>query len=311
LSTIMGLMGNGCTAANNNIENKKPAIVVVKVNPNQGQEEESLQRKTIKMDKHVKAVKVTAGNDVIPKNDDPRDNLFLALYKDPLTTAPVKRTIYLSRHGESQYNLYGKIGGDSGLSSQGLKYALKLAAHFEQLKLDNFQFWTSELIRTHQTTQHFDSASRVVKKQLNEISSGDFDGMTYEDVAEKHPIEFADRDNDKLRYRYPNGESYVDVCRRLCEILPEMNRSHNLLIVSHQAVVRCIYTYLMRLPIDQLPYVKIPLHTVMKVTFDGAKNVVESTFMNIECVDTHRSKPTNCGVDRNFVEAIQTVPQHL
>ena len=75
-----------------------------------------------------------------------RDNLFLALYKDPLTTAPVKRTIYLSRHGESQYNLYGKIGGDSGLSSQGLKYALKLAAHFEQLKLDNFQVRTKWLI---------------------------------------------------------------------------------------------------------------------------------------------------------------------
>ena len=48
---------------------------------------------------------------------------------------------------------------------------------------------------------------------MNEIEAGDFDGMTYEDVAEKHPVEFADRDADKLRYRYPNGESYVDVCR--------------------------------------------------------------------------------------------------
>merc|ERR1712168_1240255 len=234
-----------------------------------------------------------------------------ALYKDPMAIAPVKRSIYLSRHGESEFNLYGEIGGDSGLSSQGLKYAIKLAGHFQSLNLNNFHFWTSELVRTHQTTQHLDSSLKTVKPQLNEIGSGDFDGMTYEDIAESHPVEFADRDNDKLRYRYPNGESYVDVCRRLCEILPEMNRSHNLLIVSHQAVVRCIYTYLMRLPIDQLPYVKIPLHTVMKVTFDGAKNVVESTFMNIECVDTHRSKPTNCGVDRNFVEAIQTVPQHL
>ena len=52
-----------------------------------------------------------------------------------------------------------------------------------------------------------------MKRQLNEIEAGDFDGMTYEDVAEMHPVEFADRDADKLRYRYPNGESYVDVCR--------------------------------------------------------------------------------------------------
>lgn len=29
------------------------------------------------------------------------------------------RTIYLCRHGESEYNLVGKIGGDSGLSPRG------------------------------------------------------------------------------------------------------------------------------------------------------------------------------------------------
>ena len=48
--------------------------------------------------------------------------------------------------------------------------------------------------------------------QLNEINSGDHDGMTYEDIAETYPLEFAARDRDKLRYRYPCGESYVDVC---------------------------------------------------------------------------------------------------
>ena len=49
--------------------------------------------------------------------------------------------------------------------------------------------------------------------QLNEINAGDFDGLAYEEIAELNPVEFARRDQDKLRYRYPNGESYVDVCR--------------------------------------------------------------------------------------------------
>ena len=49
--------------------------------------------------------------------------------------------------------------------------------------------------------------------QLNEINGGDFDGLAYEEIAEMNPVEFAKRDQDKLRYRYPNGESYVDVCR--------------------------------------------------------------------------------------------------
>ena len=90
-----------------------------------------------------------------------------------------------------------------------------------------------------------------------------------------------------------------------------MNQSQNLLVVSHQAVVRCLYTYFMKSAMDNLPYVKIPLHTIMKVTFDGARNVVESTFLNIDCVDTHRSKPDNCMGSRNIEDALKMVPVHL
>ena len=39
------------------------------------------------------------------------------------------------------------------------------------------------------------------------------DGMTYEEIAEQFPTEFAERDQDKLRYRYPKGKSYLDVCK--------------------------------------------------------------------------------------------------
>ena len=38
------------------------------------------------------------------------------------------------------------------------------------------------------------------------------DEMTYEEIAFQYPKDFAQRDQDKLRYRYPFGESYVDVC---------------------------------------------------------------------------------------------------
>lgn len=37
------------------------------------------------------------------------------------------RTFYLTRHGQSEYNLLGKIGGDSGLTPAGLEYARRLA----------------------------------------------------------------------------------------------------------------------------------------------------------------------------------------
>jgi 6-phosphofructo-2-kinase / fructose-2,6-biphosphatase 2 len=37
------------------------------------------------------------------------------------------RTIYLTRHGESEFNVMGKIGGDSALSERGRQYAAALA----------------------------------------------------------------------------------------------------------------------------------------------------------------------------------------
>lgn len=37
------------------------------------------------------------------------------------------RTFYLTRHGQSEYNLLGKIGGDSGLTPSGMEYARRLA----------------------------------------------------------------------------------------------------------------------------------------------------------------------------------------
>jgi broad specificity phosphatase PhoE len=41
------------------------------------------------------------------------------------------------------------------------------------------------------------------------------DGMTYDQIKDKYPDEFIARSTDKLNYRYPQGESYVDVIARL------------------------------------------------------------------------------------------------
>ena len=43
--------------------------------------------------------------------------------------------------------------------------------------------------------------------------------MTYEEIQEKYPKEFALRDQDKYHYRYPKGESYEDLVHRLEPII--------------------------------------------------------------------------------------------
>ena len=41
----------------------------------------------------------------------------------------IPRSIYLTRHGESVFNLCGRIGGDSELSERGQEYAMALAKY--------------------------------------------------------------------------------------------------------------------------------------------------------------------------------------
>ena len=76
----------------------------------------------------------------------------------------------------------------------------------------------------------------------------------------------------------------------------ELERQENILLVCHQAVIRCLYAYLHGLSQDELPYIKIPLHTVIKLT-PRAFGCEETRFMlPIEAVDTFRPRPAGAPV---------------
>lgn len=105
------------------------------------------------------------------------------------------------KHGESVYNVLGKIGGDSSLSEKGQEYARALPklihdnidhAHLT-VSLRNpvwplltmcrclLQVWTSTLQRTIETAQHLDFP-KLTWKALDELDAGVCDGMTYEEI---------------------------------------------------------------------------------------------------------------------------------
>lgn len=72
----------------------------------------------------------------------------------------------------------------------------------------------------------------------------------------------------------------------------DLERQGNILIIGHQAILRCIYAYFLNYSQEDLPYIKIPLHTVIELT-PKAYGCDEKRFkVDIEAVDTHRPKPT-------------------
>jgi len=178
----------------------------------------------------------------------------------------VPRTIWLSRHGESSYNLAGRIGGDSPLTERGEAYAQQLGRFLQARIPATPTVWTSTLQRTIQTASHL-PWDALPLRALDEIDAGVCDGMTYAQIQRTMPEEFAARKADKLGYRYPRGESYRDVIDRLDPVIINLERKRRpLVIIAHQAVLRALYAYIADQTPDACPHLEIPLHTVIEIT---------------------------------------------
>jgi len=148
-------------------------------------------------------------------------------------------------------------------------------------------------------------------KALNELDVGDCEAKTYEEIQEKFPREFALRDQDKFHYRYPKGESYEDLVHRLEPVIMELERQQNVLVICHQAVMRCIMAYFLDKTSEELPYIKVPLHTIMKLTPVAYGCKVEEVTLPVPCVDTYRKQPKAVTFQRSDSAALETVPGHF
>ncbi|GIL74841.1 hypothetical protein Vretimale_2423 [Volvox reticuliferus] len=181
------------------------------------------------------------------------------------------RRIWLTRHGQSEYNLKSRIGGNSPLAPAGEVYARCLSDMLiDRVPQDGDQrvpvsVWTSTLCRTIQTARYL-PFFKLRWKALDEIQAGTCDGLTYDEIAQLFPEEFAARQKDKLRYRYPAGESYLDVIQRLEPVIIEMEREkESIVVVGHQAVLRAVLGYFMAKPLESIPTLDVPLHTLLEL----------------------------------------------
>ncbi|KAM6169658.1 6-phosphofructo-2-kinase/fructose-2,6-bisphosphatase 4 isoform 3-T3 [Rhynchocyon petersi] len=184
------------------------------------------------------------------------------------------RSIYLCRHGESELNLKGRIGGDPGLSPRGREFGRSLAQFISDQNIKDLKVWTSQMKRTIQTAEAL-GVPYEQWKVLNEIDA-----------------------------------SYEDLVQRLEPVIMELERQENVLVICHQAVMRCLLAYFLDKAAEQLPYLKCPLHTVLKLTPMAYGCKVESIFLNVEAVNTHRDRPQNVDISRPPEEALVTVPAH-
>ncbi|MDO5028466.1 MAG: histidine phosphatase family protein [Bacillota bacterium] len=146
--------------------------------------------------------------------------------------------IYLTRHGQTQWNLINKIQGhlDSPLTDQGIADAKNLGLRLKDIKFDIA--YSSDQKRAIDTAEIILDSRAPLKttKALREIGVGQWEGMFYEDIQRLYPENFKLYKTDPEKYvASPGGEDYKDFEKRVKDFVEDLKKSpyENILIVTH------------------------------------------------------------------------------
>jgi broad specificity phosphatase PhoE len=92
----------------------------------------------------------------------------------------------------------------------------------------------------------------VVDERLNEIDNGFLDNMSEHEVQEKYPDFWKVYRERTADFRFPGGETGEEACRRIADFLEEKRQMHgmeNIVIVSHEGLIRQLMCYLVNIPV--------------------------------------------------------------
>lgn len=165
-------------------------------------------------------------------------------------------TIYITRHGETSWNAEDRICGwaEIPLTEKGRAQAEFLA---EKVKGKGItRMLVSPLGRAQETARIANQQIRVpveTEERLMEQCFGDFEG-------EPRKSESYLEAKRNITCRYPGGESILDLCARVYDLLNEIPKKYPddiILLVCHGVVSRVVHTYFEDLPIDQFGNYKL------------------------------------------------------
>lgn len=156
--------------------------------------------------------------------------------------------IYLVRHGESEANLSKRYSGitDVDLSMSGKDQAVKAGINLKMAEISNI--FSSPLKRAFDTAKiisnetSIDKNNIIVENCLIEVNFGIFENMTWEEMQDAHKEETEKWIKEKHRYKFPQGESYEDIIRRISEFVDKV--PDNSVVVTHFGVIQSMLLYL-------------------------------------------------------------------
>ncbi len=166
--------------------------------------------------------------------------------------------LILVRHGETTWNIEMRYQGqtDISLTANGIEQAGKVAQRLADEKIA--AVYSSDLSRAFVTAAQIAAVHGLdvlTRRDLREISFGDWEGMTYDSLdldgvgtgnrLFSHPAEI----------EIPGGETFFEVQQRMMEALRELAQRHEgqtVVIVSHGAAIRTVLCDVLGMDLNRL-----------------------------------------------------------
>ncbi|GAU77649.1 alpha-ribazole phosphatase [Fusibacter sp. 3D3] len=169
-----------------------------------------------------------------------------------------KKTLYLIRHCrptlvDGQRRFIGQT--DLPLSEDGVIQAKALGQFFKDKDIE--AIYCSDLMRSYDTAKEIGLQNELhvqVITAFKEINLGQWEGETFAEIARCYPEAFQARGQDIGYFRPPEGESFIDLSKRVLPIFEKIIRQDNksVVIVGHAGVNRMILCNLLNIQMKNM-----------------------------------------------------------
>ncbi|KAB3537298.1 histidine phosphatase family protein [Alkaliphilus pronyensis] len=157
--------------------------------------------------------------------------------------------LYLTRHGQTEWNLEGRFQGqkDSKLTELGEQQAILLGERLDDVELDIIissssgrAYRTAELIKGRKNIEI------LANDQLKEMNIGDWEGQIIKEIEEHSPDEYHCFWNRPDLFKPCGGETFGQLYERVTqeiEKIIKIYKGKKVLVVTHGVVLRTLITY--------------------------------------------------------------------
>ena len=153
-------------------------------------------------------------------------------------------TIYIVRHGQTEWNLLGKTQGhgNSDLTPKGIEQAELLADSMTKYPID--YIYSSDLGRAYQTAEIIGNKLNIeVEKTeaLREMNFGTWEGRIIKDIIEEDPELYKMWRNEPHLAKIPQGETLSQIKERTDAFIKEINEKYDgkhIVLVTHSLCAR-------------------------------------------------------------------------